>query len=221
MRVGFVVDHPKRDLGGAVMLAHALAGRGIEAVLVPLYYQAIDVDTLDALAHLASVNVGVPISLTASPCQAQANLSTVSVVLPEALVISPATATAHIEAARFDILTALAFAPAEAAAHAEPLAVTTQGVLVIQPLRSAAQLPSPAIDTVTIVTADSLHANAQLNTLSLTLLGDLLCPPMLSAGYIHATPLTVITPEPPSVTSSVVTSTRRSTRRVGVFRRSY
>lgn len=61
MRVGFVVDHPKRDLGGAVMLAHALAGRGIEAVLVPLYYQAIDVPllALDALV----VNFARPVNL--------------------------------------------------------------------------------------------------------------------------------------------------------------
>ena len=61
MRVGFVVDHPKRDLGGAVILAHALAGRGIEAVLIPLYFQAIDVPllALDALI----VNFARPVNL--------------------------------------------------------------------------------------------------------------------------------------------------------------
>jgi len=43
------------------MLAHALAGRGIEAVLVPLYYQAIDVPllALDALV----VNFARPVNL--------------------------------------------------------------------------------------------------------------------------------------------------------------
>jgi surface carbohydrate biosynthesis protein len=51
MRVGFIVDHPKRDLPSGVMLAHALAKRGIETVLIPLYEQAVDVPLLglDAL----------------------------------------------------------------------------------------------------------------------------------------------------------------------------
>jgi surface carbohydrate biosynthesis protein len=51
MRVGFIVDHPKRDLPSGVMVAHALAKRGIETVLIPLYEQAVDVPLLglDAL----------------------------------------------------------------------------------------------------------------------------------------------------------------------------
>ncbi len=50
-RIGFIVDHPKRDLPGGVMIAHALAQRGIETALVPLYDQAVDVPLLglDAL----------------------------------------------------------------------------------------------------------------------------------------------------------------------------
>lgn len=51
MKVGFIVDHPKRDLPSGVMVAHALAKRGVETVLVPLYEQAVDVPLLglDAL----------------------------------------------------------------------------------------------------------------------------------------------------------------------------
>lgn len=51
MRIGFIVDHPKRDLSGAVMVAHALTRRGATSCLVPLYDQAIDVPLLglDAL----------------------------------------------------------------------------------------------------------------------------------------------------------------------------
>ena len=46
MRIGFIVDHPKRDLAGGVMLAHALACHGIETALIPLYEQAVDVPLL-------------------------------------------------------------------------------------------------------------------------------------------------------------------------------
>jgi hypothetical protein len=35
-----VVDHPKRDLPGAVMLGYQLARRGVSVVLVPMYEQA-------------------------------------------------------------------------------------------------------------------------------------------------------------------------------------
>ncbi len=51
MKVGFIVDHPKRDLPSGIMVAHALAKRGVETVLVPLYEQAVDVPLLglDAL----------------------------------------------------------------------------------------------------------------------------------------------------------------------------
>lgn len=51
MRVGLVVDHPKRDLPGAVLLAYQLASRGVSVVIVPMYEQAVDVPRLglDAL----------------------------------------------------------------------------------------------------------------------------------------------------------------------------
>ena len=50
-RIGVIVDHPKRDLSGAVMMARALAERGWETALIPLYDQAVDVPLLglDAL----------------------------------------------------------------------------------------------------------------------------------------------------------------------------
>jgi surface carbohydrate biosynthesis protein len=50
-RIGFIVDHPKRDLAGAAILAHALGKRGMETALIPLYDQAVDVPLLglDAL----------------------------------------------------------------------------------------------------------------------------------------------------------------------------
>lgn len=60
-RIGFVVDHPKRDLPGGAMLAHALGRLGIETALVPLYDQAVDVPLLglDALV----VNYARPVNL--------------------------------------------------------------------------------------------------------------------------------------------------------------
>jgi surface carbohydrate biosynthesis protein len=59
-RVGLIVDHPKRDLAGLVLLARALAARGIEAFLIPQYEQAVDVPllALDALV----VNYARPVN---------------------------------------------------------------------------------------------------------------------------------------------------------------
>lgn len=45
-RLGLVVDHPRRDLVGLVLVARALVERGAEVVLVPLYQQGIDVPLL-------------------------------------------------------------------------------------------------------------------------------------------------------------------------------
>lgn len=61
IRVGLVVDHPKRDLTGGAMLAHRLAAMGAASVLVPLYDQAVDVPLLglDALV----VNFARPVNL--------------------------------------------------------------------------------------------------------------------------------------------------------------
>ena len=46
MRIGWVVDHPKRDLAGAVLAAYQLAARGASVVLVPMYEQGVDVPRL-------------------------------------------------------------------------------------------------------------------------------------------------------------------------------
>lgn len=51
MRIGFIVDHPKRDLPSGVMLSAAFARRGFNTALIPMYEQGIDVPLLklDAL----------------------------------------------------------------------------------------------------------------------------------------------------------------------------
>lgn len=60
-RIGFIVDHPTRDLTGGILLAAALARRGIETALVPQYEQGVDVPllALDALV----VNYARPVNL--------------------------------------------------------------------------------------------------------------------------------------------------------------
>jgi len=49
--LGFVVDHPRRDLPGAATFAHAAASRGCDTYLIPMYEQGTDVPLLplDAL----------------------------------------------------------------------------------------------------------------------------------------------------------------------------
>jgi surface carbohydrate biosynthesis protein len=61
IRVGFVVDHPKRDLPGGAMLAHVFAQRGVETALVPLYDQAVDVPLLGLDALI--INYARPVNL--------------------------------------------------------------------------------------------------------------------------------------------------------------
>lgn len=46
MHVGLVVDHPKRDLPGAVMLGYQLARRGVASTIVPMYEQGVDIPRL-------------------------------------------------------------------------------------------------------------------------------------------------------------------------------
>lgn len=46
MRVGIVVDHPKRDLAGCVRIAYELARRGAEAILLPHYEQGVEAPLL-------------------------------------------------------------------------------------------------------------------------------------------------------------------------------
>ena len=46
MRIGWVVDHPKRDLAGSVLAAYQLASRGAAVAIVPMYEQGVDVPRL-------------------------------------------------------------------------------------------------------------------------------------------------------------------------------
>jgi surface carbohydrate biosynthesis protein len=46
VRIGWVVDHPKRDLAGAVLAAYQLTARGASVVLIPMYEQGVDVPRL-------------------------------------------------------------------------------------------------------------------------------------------------------------------------------
>jgi surface carbohydrate biosynthesis protein len=59
--VGLIVDHPTRDLAGAVIVAHHLAMRGFEACLIPMYQQGVDVPLLDLDALV--VNFARPVNL--------------------------------------------------------------------------------------------------------------------------------------------------------------
>nr|WP_256464350.1 surface carbohydrate biosynthesis protein [Bradyrhizobium sp. 21] len=95
-----VVDHPKRDLPGAVMLGYQLARRGASVVLVPMYEQAVDVPRLglDALV----VNYARPVNLDLMRSFAKAGLAlyvldTEGGVLAEKGGNSPPAMAAHIK----------------------------------------------------------------------------------------------------------------------------
>ncbi|SFJ77604.1 surface carbohydrate biosynthesis protein [Bradyrhizobium sp. cf659] len=99
MRIGLVVDHPKRDLPGAVMLGYQLARRGVSVMLVPMYEQAVDVPRLglDALV----VNYARPVNLDLMRSFAKAGLAlyvldTEGGVLAETGGNSPPAMAAHI-----------------------------------------------------------------------------------------------------------------------------
>jgi surface carbohydrate biosynthesis protein len=46
VRIGWVVDHPKRDLAGSVLAAYQLALRGASVFIIPMYEQGVDVARL-------------------------------------------------------------------------------------------------------------------------------------------------------------------------------
>ena len=108
MRIGLVVDHPKRDLPGAVMLGYQLALRGVSVALVPMYEQAVDVPRLglDALV----VNYARPVNLDLMRSFAAAGLAlyvldTEGGVLAEKGGNSPPAMAAHIKSSGYaDIL---------------------------------------------------------------------------------------------------------------------
>lgn len=113
MRIGLVVDHPKRDLPGAVMLSYQLARRGASVILVPMYEQAVDVPRLglDALV----VNYARPVNLDLMRSFARAGLAlyvldTEGGVLAEKGGNSPPALAAHIKGSGYaDILTGYFF----------------------------------------------------------------------------------------------------------------
>jgi surface carbohydrate biosynthesis protein len=53
-RIGLIVDHPKRDLPGNVLICHELSRRGAESYLIPLYEQQVDVPLLKLDAILVN-----------------------------------------------------------------------------------------------------------------------------------------------------------------------
>jgi surface carbohydrate biosynthesis protein len=61
LSVGYVVDHPRRDLPGGVQFARAMIERGGQAYIIPMYDQAVDVPllSLDAIV----VNFARPANL--------------------------------------------------------------------------------------------------------------------------------------------------------------
>ncbi|WP_407119738.1 surface carbohydrate biosynthesis protein [Bradyrhizobium sp. STM 3561] len=113
MRIGLVVDHPKRDLPGAVMLGYQLARRGVSVVLVPMYEQAVDVPRLglDALV----VNYARPANLDLMRSFAKAGLAlyvldTEGGVLAEKGGNSPPAMAAHVRSSGYaDILSGYFF----------------------------------------------------------------------------------------------------------------
>jgi surface carbohydrate biosynthesis protein len=46
--IGLIVDHPKRDLAGLVLVAHHLASMKLRSALVPMYQQGVDIPLLNA-----------------------------------------------------------------------------------------------------------------------------------------------------------------------------
>jgi surface carbohydrate biosynthesis protein len=61
LSLGYIVDHPKRDLPGAVQFARAALARGCDAYIIPMYDQAFDIPlvALDAVV----VNFARPANL--------------------------------------------------------------------------------------------------------------------------------------------------------------
>ncbi|MFK4506013.1 hypothetical protein LPJ38_31960 [Bradyrhizobium daqingense] len=113
MRIGLVVDHPKRDLPGAVMLGYQLARRGVSVALVPMYEQAVDVPRLGLNALVA--NYARPVNLDLMRSFAGAGLplyvlDTEGGVLATTGGNSPPAMAAHIKASGYaDILTGYFF----------------------------------------------------------------------------------------------------------------
>ncbi len=113
MRIGLVVDHPKRDLPGAVMLGYQLARRGAAVVLIPMYEQAVDVPRLGLHALVANYARSVNLDLMrgfAGAGLALYVLDTEGGVLAEKGGNSPPAMAAHIKDSGYaDILSGYFF----------------------------------------------------------------------------------------------------------------
>lgn len=113
MRIGLVVDHPKRDLPGAVMLGYQLARRGVSVALVPMYEQAVDVPRLGLDALVANYARAVNLDLMRSFAGAGLALyvlDTEGGVLATKGGNSPPAMAAHIKASGYaDVLTGYFF----------------------------------------------------------------------------------------------------------------
>lgn len=113
MRIGLVVDHPKRDLAGAILSAYQLARRGASAVLVPMYEQGVDVPRLGLDALVANYARDANLDLMRSFSEAGLALyvlDTEGGVLAETGGNSPPAMAAHIRDSGYaDILSGYFF----------------------------------------------------------------------------------------------------------------
>lgn len=113
MRIGWVVDHPKRDLAGSVLAAYQMALRGASVVIIPMYEQGVDVPRLGLDALVA--NYARPANLDLMRSFSEAGLAlyvmdTEGGVLAEKGGNSPPAMAAHIRDSGYaDILSGYFF----------------------------------------------------------------------------------------------------------------
>lgn len=98
MRVGIIVDHPKRDLDGVIMLSYALAQKGHIAFIIPNYEQATDTPLLDL--DIIIVNFARPANLELVRGYAKQNIRVV-VMDTEAGVMAEQGANSPQQLSRF------------------------------------------------------------------------------------------------------------------------
>jgi len=113
VRIGWVVDHPKRDLAGSVLAAYQMALRGASVVIIPMYEQGVDVPRLGLDALVA--NYARTANLDLMRCFSEAGLAlyvmdTEGGVLAEKGGNSPPAMAAHIRDSGYaDILSGYFF----------------------------------------------------------------------------------------------------------------
>jgi surface carbohydrate biosynthesis protein len=113
VRIGWVVDHPKRDLAGSVLAAYQLASRGASVAIVPMYEQGVDVPRLGLDTLVVNYARAANIDLMRSFSQAGLALyvlDTEGGVLAEKGGNSPPAMAAHISNSGYaDILSGYFF----------------------------------------------------------------------------------------------------------------